>query len=137
MEWEHADRRPGQSLKAFFAEQFDQQDGGKKIELLALAGPMRAVCYGAYRFTNQSTGEERISALVVPVKIQRGQARIDFAVLTEYDGPLEYHRCPKKIYAMLTRFRHCEESPHAREWRHRVENWHKRIESVPALKPGL
>lgn len=137
MEWEYADRQPLQPLKEFFAAKINQEDDGKKFELLALSAAMRRVCYGAYHFTNKATGEARVSALIIPVQIQRGQSRVGFKIMTEYDGPLEYHHCPKRIYEMLTRFRHCEESAHAKEWRYRVESWHKRMESMPILKVGL
>ena len=137
MEWSHADRQPSQSLQAFFAQEINQDDDTKTFEVLAISSPKRSICYGAYRFANKTTGEERVSALIIPVKTQRGERSIAFKVMTEYDCPLEYHQCPKNIYAMLTRFRHCEESPRAKEWRHRVEAWHKRMDAMPALKPGL
>ncbi|HEY9380091.1 MAG TPA: hypothetical protein VIQ01_02485 [Burkholderiales bacterium] len=137
MEWTYANRQHSQSLQEFFATEIDHEDDAKKFELLALSTVKRAVCYGAYRFTNKATGEERVSALVIPVKHQRGAQNIAFKVMTEYDCPLEHHHCPKKIYEMLTRFRHCEESPQAKEWRHRVETWHKRMDSMPPIRPGL
>lgn len=137
MEWTRADRQRSQPLRVFFANEIDNEDDAKKFELLALSSVRRAVCYGAYRFTNKTTGEERVSALIIPVKIKRGDQSIAYKVMTEYDCPLEYYQCPKKIYAMLTRFRHCEESPRAKEWRHRVEAWHKRVDGMPALRPGL
>lgn len=137
MEWSHADRQPSQSLQEFFAQEINQDDDTKVFEVLAISSPKRSVCYGAYRFANKTTGEERVSALIIPVKIQRGEQSIAFKVMTEYDCPLEYHQCPQKIYEMLTRFRHCEESPHAKAWRDRVETWHKRMDAMPALKPGL
>jgi hypothetical protein len=55
--------------------------------------------------------------------------------LTEYDCPLEHHQCPQEIYDMLTRFKHCEESAHAKAWRDRVERWHQSLKATH-LKHG-
>ncbi len=136
MEWTYANRPRTQPLQAFFAAEFDQEDDNKKFELLALSCVSRSVCYGAYRFTNKATGEQRVSALVINVRFRRGEHNIAYKTATEYDGPREY-RCPKKIYALLTRFKHCEESPRAIAWRHRVETWHKGMEAVPTLRAGM
>lgn len=136
MEWTHGNRPRTQTLQEFFAGEFDHEDDTKKFELLALSCIKRTVCYGAYRFTNKTTGEQRVSALVISVRFPRGAHNIAYQTMTEYDGPRDY-RCPKKIYALLTRFRHCEESPRAIAWRHRVETWHKGMDAVPALKAGM
>lgn len=110
--------------RAFFAGQVDQEDELKKFELLALSDPVEGVSYGAYRFSNKHTGEERVSALVILIESPALGAESAFSIQTEYDGPREY-RCPREIYALLTRFRHCEESPQAIAWRDRVEAWHR------------
>lgn len=137
MEWTYAERQPGQSLFAFFADQIDHEDEALKFELLALSAPIRGVCYGACRSVQKDIGEERISALIVQVQMQRGDRRIGYRVATEYEGSLEHHRCPERIYALLTRFRHCDENAHAKEWRRRVEAWHRRGANTPPLKAGI
>lgn len=136
MEWIQGNRPQSQSLQAFFAHEFDQEDESRKFELLDLACIGRKVCYGAYRFTNKETGEQRISALVIGVRFPHGDHNIAYRMTTEYDGPTDYH-CPKRIYALLTRFKHCEESPRAIAWRHRVETWHRAMDNVPTLRAGM
>jgi len=136
MEWTYAERQPGQSLFAFFADQINHDDEERKFELLALSSIIRGVCYGAYRSVNKATGEDRIAALIIPVQTERGNRRIGYRVTTEFDGSLDHHRCPPRIYAMLTRFRHCEEYAHAKEWRRRVEAWSRRNTIIPPLKAG-
>ena len=123
MEWTYGKREDGQSLQDFFAKEIAHEDETRKFELLALSPPENGVCYGAYHLLNKSTGEERISALVIPVQLKEGEPEIAFKILTEYDCPLDAHQCCETIYALLTRFRHCEESAHAKAWRDRVEKW--------------
>lgn len=123
-EWTYAERQPQQALLDFFADQIAQEDAAHKFELLALSEPRDGVCYGAYRFTNKNTGEERVSALIVLLEEPLNETRVGFVMSTEYDGPRDHH-CPRVIYALLTRFRHCEESAQAKAWRDRVEAWHR------------
>src|SRR5690606_31057903 len=136
MEWTYAERQPGQSLFAFFADQINHDDEERRFELLALSHVMRGVCYGAYRSVNKKSGEDRISGLIIPVQMQRRDRRIGYRVTTEYDGSLDHHRCPWRIYALLSRFRHCEEYAHAREWRRRVEAWNRHATTASPLKAG-
>ncbi len=136
MEWTYAERRPGQSLQEFFAQHIDHEDEEKSFTLLALSHVMRGVCYGAYRYVNKRTGIDRVSALVIPVRVERRSPRIGYRIYTEYEAPLEHHRCPRSIYAMLTRFRHCEEYAHAKAWRARVEDWYRSSNALP-LRTGM
>ena len=124
MDWIDAERGEHASLTEFFADLLAKEEDGRKFELLLLAAPCDGVCYGAYRFCNTNTGEERVSALVIELE---GEYEVGFRyrLLTEYDGP-RHHHCPREIYNLLTRFRHCEESAPAKAWRDRVEAWHRR-----------
>lgn len=124
MEWTYAPRATGQSLQDFFAAQIGEEDHAKKFELVALSESKDGICYGAYRFYNKNTGEERVSGLVIQLELPVGEEQIGFQVTTEYDGP-RLHECPAEIYALLTNFRHCEESPQAKAWRDRVEAWQR------------
>ncbi|HKO87841.1 MAG TPA: hypothetical protein VJU83_04900, partial [Burkholderiales bacterium] len=69
MNWTYADRLPAQSLREFFAVQIGEDDAAKTFELLALSEPKDGVCYGAYRFYNKQTGEERVSGLVIRLEL--------------------------------------------------------------------
>jgi hypothetical protein len=84
-----------------------------------------SICYGAYRFVDKYTGQERVSALVIYLQFPEGEHNIAYRTLTEFEGPPD-HCCPKFIYDLLTPFRHCaEDSTHAKNWRDRVEAWHR------------
>jgi hypothetical protein len=125
MEWHYAPRPAAQSWQDFFAAQLDRDDEDHRIELLSVSAPREGVCYGAYRHSNKKTAEERVSGLVIELDFSRGDAEVGFKALTEYDGPPQ-HECPRSIYDLLTRLRHCDESPYAKAWRGRVETWLRR-----------
>jgi len=124
MEWQYAHRQPGQAWRDFFATQFDQADDERAFEVLAVSDPDEGTCYGAYRFRNVRTGEERVNGMVIELDLSRDGDEVGFKTMTEFDGPPQ-HRCPPEVYALLTRIRHCEESPQAKAWRSRVEGWHR------------
>ena len=126
----HGTGESGQSMRDFFAGEISQEDEAKKFELVALSEVKNGVCYGAYRFTNKFTGEEKVSAIVFVLENAAAGPQSGYSATTEYDGPREYE-CPREIYDLLTRFRHCEECAQAKTWRDRVEAWHRHSLNPP------
>jgi hypothetical protein len=121
-EWIHTAHAPCLSLHEFFAAEIAHEDETQKFELVALERE-GDICYAAYRIVNKTTGQEKVSALVIELVSEA--MGFKYRMTTEYEGPKQY-RCPRVIYDLLTRFRHCEECGPAKIWRDRVENWHRR-----------
>lgn len=129
----HKDRNC--SLLDFFKQELEYDNSASRLELLDLAAPRRNVAYGACRYTDKTTNESYVFAIVVLIKwAPRSRHNICYKEMSESMGPFEYD-CPPRIFRLIEQFPPRDQ--YAQEWRAKVRSYLANRMALPKLRPGM